>query len=493
MAFARRQYALYPALGIGIHHPPGLAIAEAGAFAVFGISMVVARAVILAFGVLCLVGLYLLLRKATTLAGALSGTSLMVCMPLIVKWGRETMLEMPTLAVLVWSAYLFLRYLDRPAKGRLILFLTVATMGPFFKQTAIFILPVFGLWALVRRKKMGIPTSHLVAAALTLVLIPGAYFYMIFARASFYTARVGGKSELPFMLQVATTFRVSVVGMAKGAGLVGLSLAIAGAIIAMFKQRSRVFFLACFWLVSFVLMWSLSHGPDLATREPRFLFFGIVPFAMFAGLGLGHLAEMLRPERVRVAIVTVLVLGMAMMGFARDVTVGPDYRPIVGVHTPRIHGNVVMFAGQRDSDFIFAVREIIGPQKAIILRSSKMLYDCAVGPEFSKSGYRELVSDMSDIEKVLDDFGVSAVFAVREDAHWAPPEKLLRAYLAQSTKYECIKATGGSRPGSAACPPIDVYVRRVPIVRKARYLEINLPTVGSVIKVDLDSLGVQDK
>ncbi len=183
------------------------------------------------------------------------------------------------------------------------------------------------------------------------------------------------------------------------------------------------------------------------------------------------------------------MVGAGVMGFVQRVPIGPDYGPIAGVYSSRIYGNIVMFSGRRDAGFILAVRQLVGPQKAIVLRSSKMLYYCANYPQSHNADYHELVSDMSDVEKVLDDYGVSAVFVVREDMYGIRPEKLLRAYLGQSSKYVRISTVAGDSSRRTACPPVDVYVRLKPATRTAKYLELMIPMVGSSIKIDIDSLG----
>ncbi len=49
--FAMRQYAHYPALGIGRVYPPGFAIVESVFFALFGVSAISARLCTLSFGI----------------------------------------------------------------------------------------------------------------------------------------------------------------------------------------------------------------------------------------------------------------------------------------------------------------------------------------------------------------------------------------------------------------------------------------------------------
>ena len=119
MAFAVRQYSYYPSLGIGSAYPPGFAAAEAVFFMIFGVSAMTARLCVLTFGLLAVCGVFLLMRKfASRLASSFAVLSLLV-MPAVLDWTRQTALETPTLAVLVWSVLAGFHYTSRPNWARL--------------------------------------------------------------------------------------------------------------------------------------------------------------------------------------------------------------------------------------------------------------------------------------------------------------------------------------------------------------------------------------
>src|SRR5271165_3741122 len=62
---------------------------------------------------------------------------------IMVLWGRQVMLEIPTFAFLLWSAYFFVRYLDSARPRDLYLVIVFVVGAACTKQPAIFIALVY--------------------------------------------------------------------------------------------------------------------------------------------------------------------------------------------------------------------------------------------------------------------------------------------------------------------------------------------------------------
>ena len=136
--FASQQYAHYPSLGIGRHYPPGFAIVEAAFFANLGISVFSARLCVVFFGLAAVCGTYVLVRRcAGRFASAFAVTAL-IAMPATTELGRQVLLEVPTLAVLIWAGVAFSGYLSRPTAWRLCLVIVLSGTAILFKQPAVF-------------------------------------------------------------------------------------------------------------------------------------------------------------------------------------------------------------------------------------------------------------------------------------------------------------------------------------------------------------------
>ena len=107
---------LPPALSI-LFYPPLFYVFEAAAYALFGVSHVVAQATVSLFSLLLGAAAYALLRPALPRWSALGASLLVIGGPEIAQWGRQVMLDIPAYAVLVTGVLCFARYMraERPA------------------------------------------------------------------------------------------------------------------------------------------------------------------------------------------------------------------------------------------------------------------------------------------------------------------------------------------------------------------------------------------
>jgi len=483
--FARHRYARFPSLGIGVTYPPGFAVAEAAAFAVLGVSPVTARAAVIPFALTCLVATFMLLRRATAWEGALLGAATLLYMPLVVLWTRQAMLEMPTMAMMVLAAFLFLRYVDRPDVARLLAFLAPAIAAPLFKQPAAFLLLAFFLWGVLARRKAGISWKHFVIATVLVTLTVGVYFGWVFKSGGFSAAVVTKGRPFPVWFSW-DNLRDAVAALVRGSGWVCVALAALGAVLGL-RRGSRVSLMAAVWLACLISMWAFLFRPHII--EDRYMFWGTLPLGLLGGLAFDWLVGAIPGVRVRTVVVLCLALAGAASGFLEDVPSGPDYAPVVAANADKVRGHIVMFSGQRDADFVFAVRQIIGPDRVLILRSSKVLYHGANAPH--TGGFQSFVSDVQDVRSVIEHYAPDALFVERGDLFDGfQPERLLRQYLDETQEYALI---GSSKrhwlTGQFRYTPVDVYVRTAPANRTADFVDLPVSMAGTRVRVDLKALG----
>ncbi len=109
IGFAYNFYAQYPALTI-LFYPPLFYALSAPAFLLLGESHAVAQGVV-ALHLLALgAGMFALARFWFDRWGALACAALTLAMPEIALWGRQVMLEIPALALLVWASVFALQF-----------------------------------------------------------------------------------------------------------------------------------------------------------------------------------------------------------------------------------------------------------------------------------------------------------------------------------------------------------------------------------------------
>ena len=479
LEFAYQQYARYPALGIGIHYPPAFGIIEAGVFFVLGVSTMSAKATVLGFSLLTLTATFLLLKRICGIAASLIGAAFLLQMPLIVKWTRQAMLEMPTLAALTFSAFFFLRYLDKPSWKRLIPFTLVAAAAPFFKQPAVFLLPVFFVWVLGRRKRNGIPVSHLVSAGIFLLVVVGGFFIVIFLSKGHVVHLVSQGRPLDKWFGWES-WSIVLKSILSGAGYIAVVLAIGGLVAGSFR-RTRVWYLGVFWLITCVLFNVLVQH-----KEDRFLFYSLQPLALGIGLLMETILARIKKLTVTLTATAAVLVVCTASGFGQPKPVCRDFLPCVAPYRNVIQDEIIMYVGKREPDFILAVRQILGPKGAMVLRGSKLFYSCASDPRYE---YQQYIHTVNEVDDIIERYAPKAIFVEDEIAFGLEPERLVRQYLKQTDKYAMDKSVDIVTEPNQTPKKIHVYLRIAKSHRTARSIDLPVPIINNRIQVDLETLG----
>jgi hypothetical protein len=484
VAFAERQYAHYPTLSIGRTYPPGFAIFEALFFALLGVSAGVARLTTACFGVAAVAGAYLVGGRFLSRVGAVCAAVALLTMPMVVLWTRQTMLEMPTLAVLIWLTYAVQMYLAKPTWLRCSAVVILLLASCLFKQTAVFIVPVVGVIMVVQAWRRVIPWRQFIVSSVA-VGVPVAGMFVL-------TLQSGGCAT--HLLEVVTqgngvsgwatwaSLRYYPAALRGQIGSLLVAAAIAGFVVSM-RRFDWDWGLMLLWFASLMVMLTFIQH-----KEPRYLFFACFPIAMWAGLAVDRVFGMFRRKLVPGAVLACASTWLLAQAYVQPIGYRPDYGELVAANADKIRGRIVFFEGRRDGDFIFAVRARLGPRRAVIVRGSKILYSCAADTRWR---YESYVRDEAEVGEALDRFGFSALFVEREPVTNAAEIGLLQAYLASTSTYGRVGSrvlTAGGIGQACTSRAVDVYVPQTPIERTARFVEIPLPIASQSIRVDLDAL-----
>ena len=150
--WAEQFYLRFPTLGIIVYWPPGFAAVEALVFAVFGVSLLAARLLVLTFVVGTGLALYGLGRQLFRNNSGLIAALILIVTPAGARWAGDVMLEWPATFWMTLAVVTYLRGLrvDR-ARWPIAMFALSVVMAFFTKQTAGIILPVILLHAALHR------------------------------------------------------------------------------------------------------------------------------------------------------------------------------------------------------------------------------------------------------------------------------------------------------------------------------------------------------
>lgn len=474
MGFAREQYAHYPTLAIGRHYPPGFAVVEAAFFGLFGISAITARACVVAFGAALGVGCFAFARRfADTTTSLLAGTFI-ITMPAIVHWGRQEMLEAPTLAVMTFALCAAAWYLDRPSRSRLIVLMFALTVGLTFRQTALFLIGAVAITMIIGAMARRVPKSHAAAAlllafgsaALIVTSLDGHGAKLLRGDKTF--AHALGLESLTFYAYEAP----------QSAGVVVLGLAAVGLVWAIARSRMAALLCASWVVVGYVGLTVADY------KNPRFLCALLTPVAVLGAIGAARAAAILPGRMTGRFVLTATAAALIVAAMIQPIAYRPDYGSVVEAHRDQLEGHVVLFSGLRAGDFSFAARQHLPWRRIVVVRTSKLLYTCSGRPDLDL----EMRVDSPDaVAEVLDRFAFDALVLEREERVGVAPEAWLRQVLADQATY--------ARVGEHALPAdeipsfrdvtLDVYVPRHPGERQADHIDIPLPRLGETVRIDL--------
>jgi len=474
IGFAVEQYAHYPALSIGRHYPPGFAFVEAAFFAVFGISATSARLSVLAMGLFAATGVYMFVRRFIDRPYAALAAVLLISMPAVTYWGRQTMLELPTLSVAIWAAVALAHYLDRPSGWRLAVVIAVVVAGICFKQNAVFVIGAVTLAIAAAAWYGHAPRKHVIICGVFCVALPALVYlsmgsaiqmladeYRTFPNPWSWAAISFYVTELPGQLSVWLLV----------AALIGVALSV---------RRFGVYgVLLAAWFVGCYAMVTVA-----ACKQPRFFFVGLFPFAVWAAMPFATALRRL-PSRAAVPVVLVVMALTTAHSLQQRIEFYPDYGSVVTAHRDEIENHAVLFSGLRDGDFTFAVRQHIPWRHTAVIRANKLLYSCLAHPLFH---LHEKVATFDDIDHTIMPMSLGHLFVERENRLKVHADALFREYLSQTDKYQLIdsRRLREEPEPSYRNVTMDVYELSVPSQRTVKYVDIPVPRAGRTIRLYLD-------
>jgi len=402
--YALAYMARYPALGLA-YYPPFFALVEAGFYGVAGVGLGTARAAVVFFGLLAVLGLYALGRRARSHGFGLAAAVAFITMPEVARWGREVMLELPTAGMLVVVGLFLHLWADEGKRWAGYACAAALLASVLTKQTAAFMFLVVPLYLVAtRRARLLWSREALVASAVVLlVLLPYAVFCLRFyagavahgaARASkvarFLSLRTWGHG-LHFLPGMSSWPVVALAG-------VGL--------VACFVRRGERLgrFLAIWAVVGYLFAMYLTAW------QPRYLYFVLPAVACLAVCGACAVLPV-RVARVplRALAVAAVLAYQAWLGVSLDLpSVSDGYARAAAIVASAPRGETALFDGFHAGNFVYHVRAADRARRCIVLRSDKIFgrvsrYDRSAPP------FALEVKGVEEVREVLRAHGVGHV------------------------------------------------------------------------------------
>jgi hypothetical protein len=388
--FAKKNYCQYPAFNIPFH-PPIYPALLGLFFTLTGVSYLAARA----FVGLCLGGsaclFYAILRQMqVSRSGCLLSALLLVTMPEIAHWSRDTMSEVPGLVFILAGSHFFLRWLRTARPGSCWTAFACAELAFLCRVTTVGVLPGWFLFGLLTRRFRQVFSPHALGAALLYLILNGGYIWFA-AQFGQYEVAADGRARgfsWESLSYFSTCLSPLLLTGSAGVGLAGLCCAC---------WRKTPPLVVQFWLC-WILSYTLFKIAVPTTPELRH-FFGALPGV--AGLAAGLFSSTARASLGRRGGIALCGLGLAVNAWQGSQLpqgiVGYEAvaQQLAALEKP---GNVLL-ACWEEQDLIFRYRAQDPRIRRLLIRSDRTLAIRLSG--YAKVQVERMVHSSEEVREIL--------------------------------------------------------------------------------------------
>lgn len=476
--YISQYYTKYPALGLGVY-PPFFALVEAVFFGLFGISVITAKLTILFFAIIAVIFWFRLVRLIFDEKVAFYSTLLFITTPLIVKWSRAVMLEIPTLAMMIMSAYFFYNFIElkKPRHGYYLIFSTVAAI--YTKQTAIFLIPVFFFYIVLSK-------NYKIFLSLRVILVGFAIFILVLPLA-IVTIKYGSSNISQTVFQ--NPYNKPLLGLLFRHwsyypiklfidNKTILILGIITILLLFIKKKKNIQKVTIFfaWVLGFYLTFSY-----IASKDARYSCFWIPPFTLFAALIINEIPWKIR----KTSITSVLLVCLCLYQFVISYSL---YNPSISGYEKAAQyiieneADTVFFQGSGvgNGSFVFNIRKLDTDRKMVVLRGDKILASSSL---YANRSLVEHVKDRDDVYTLLNTYG-SKYYVIEEIADYnISAYKMLRDVL-ETGNYTLVKRIDRKTSKGKLKGSVLIYKPGREDRRTYTYLQNPLPKLKTDLKHD---------
>lgn len=478
--WALGYYAQYPALSIG-YRPPFFPAVEALFFAFGGVSMVTARLAVVALAMLGVAAWTRMVSRIFDPLTASAAAAMLVSLPFIAQWSWYTMGEVPTMSMLLLTAWAFHGYVDSRRPRDAYLAAVLFALAMWTKQTAAFAVLWFVpyiLWAWGPRKVLANRTVWAATALCTVLVIPLAVMTIWLGDLNIAQS-VGDNprgEQLPrwhidnlevylrFLVQDQLTWPV-------------LLLSAVGAAWAVIRRDRRVVFFGLLILATYLFFTALND-PKL----PRYAIFWVPAFCVLAALPLHYIRDR-RAVAAGVAVMSAAVV-VNIVGTLQTV---PAYRSgydeaaaYVVQNNP---GRAVLIQAHNNGYFTYFVRQFDPRRRTVVLRGDKLITSSAIE---ATTWLKVHAQSREDIREMLSRNKVSMVVAESHDWTGLPIHKDFLEYL--KTDHFKLLRTIPIQSSMHELPSthLNIYAFVAPVETAAQDLTLDVPLAGKRVRVPAD-------
>ena len=427
VGFASRYYEQYPAINIGFY-PPFFYVSSVPLLLLFGPSHAVSQAVVGLYALALGAVVVLLCRRImdTVSAGAIA-LALLALAP-IALWSRQVQLDVPAIAIFLFSAYALIRHLDEGGQKWLYVAALALGLGVLTRVQGVFMAPVWLYFIFVQNYPNRPPLGRRLLASVlgALVALPAVAMAVYFARVN--KALATAMPDMPGLWSLDNwTWYAAQLPAQIGYPAVGF--VVAGLVAAVWIGYRRQASLEL-KVIAACTICAWFFFTVVSNKEPRFNLPGIVFLCLLASCAL--MAIHAGIGRIVVSALAVWLIVQVLLGppvpFVRGFERAAQ---IVETIAPPLSN--VLVSAHRDGNFIFDLRTQGKRRDIGVRRADKLLVQINI---MRQLGVHDPKLDQDKLLALLDKQKVGTVVLQRDYLFDQTTIQNLYALLEQSGKYE---------------------------------------------------------
>lgn len=376
--YAFNYYRKYPALTI-LFYPPMFAIIEAFFYSLFGHSHATAQITISFFVFLAGLGAYYIARRYLPQLQAIAAAILFLGGYELAFWGRQIMLELPAYSFLLWTIFVFFKYIDTEKPVFVYLGAILFAMGIYTKLNIAFIAPVIVFMIVLKFGKKAI-NKHIIFSVLLffLLILPWLLVTLKYGGVNIGAIQ-GGQVEEELSRMSIENWLFYARLLHRQVGLIPVVLSLLYLITSIKYKNWRVRPVDGFFLVSWFIFGYLVFS-FIALKESRHNVFILYPVALFAILFINKL---FKSYNISNFISLTLAISIFIKSiFFVDIPYVNGYKQAAEyvLKIAPVPSNI-LFSGYRDGSFVYNVKTKQDHPNISVIRADKVLLKVAIKQE----------------------------------------------------------------------------------------------------------------
>lgn len=482
--YTTTYYAKYPALSVG-YRPIFFQSMEAIVYMVLGTSYVSAKITVLCF---LFTGIFFWLKLVKMTHGysfAVCSLLLWISNPYVYSYSQQTMLEIPTLSMVITATYFIHKYFSKVSIKNAVIMGIIVGLTLWTNQKSAFVLIIIGTYPVVSGnwKKLLARESFLSYLILGIFIIPltlmtlwlGAQNLAQSIGTNSGANRIISLKELVENLQFLYQYHFSL------PLLLLISLGMIHGIIT--KRKACMIYLSGIFSI-YIFFSYVKH--DI----PRYSMYWIPFFCIFASHGVFYITELfskITQQKIKkIAYFTILVPFAFQLSLLPQVFIptASGYEKAAAFTINHSKSPVVFFDGYANGQFIYFMGIFDEKREFVVLRGDKLISSSSIS---YTNRLKIHLNNKSEIAKALTDMGVQFVIVESKNLSRLDIYNQLRDMLADNSQFKLLKTIPvKSNREQLNQMNLLIYENRHWLgINSDQVIKLRLPVVGQELNVPL--------